>query len=160
MLQNASEPETAMVYCSCEGGFQESRNPRISSCVRCGRNQEPLTTLPEHVEDLFEVFATVAEGAGAKTQESFPGDYDAEFEAFKEWMLARVRWGQATHGEKWRNRHMPREACEELLDCCVYAFAQMVKDGERSGDLLDAATHVYRAFLSFRRYEARKKGSA
>jgi hypothetical protein len=111
------------------------------------------------VEELFGVFAEVAEDAGVKTRPKLPEDFDPEFEAFKAWTLARVHWGQGMHGEAWRGKHMPREACEELLDCCVYSFAQMAKDGERNGDLLDAATHVYRAFLSFRRYESGKKGT-
>lgn len=139
--------------CIRHGGHLESTDPRKKgSCCACGR---PMPAqLPDHVEELFDVFAEVAEHAGVKKKEQAPGDFDPEFEAFKTWTLTRVRWGQAEHGEKWRSRPMPREAMEELLDCVVYAFAQMVKDGERNADLLDAATHVYRAFGSFRRYEA------
>lgn len=147
-----------MTECIRHDGHVESQDPRKEGqCAACGRPM-PMA-LPEHVDDLFNVFAEVAEHAGAKKTPIGPGDFDPEFEAFKTWTLARVRWGQTEHGEGWRGRPMPREAIEELLDCVVYAFAQMVKDGERSGDLFDATTHVYRAFLSFRQYEARQKGS-
>lgn len=158
MLPDAKALQThAARYCECPEGFEKSRNPRNGGCVRCGRLPYPLTTLPEHVRELFDVFADVAESAGIKSRDPVT---DSDFEAFRTWTLARVHQGQAEYGERWRGRYMPGEAVEELYDCAAYAFAQMVKDGERSGDLFDAVTYAYRAFLAFRRYEARQKGSA
>jgi hypothetical protein len=143
--------------CSCDIPRPWTDPRRSGFCVAClGKLPPPL---PVEVERLFDVFAGVAEAAGIKKVAEVPEDYDPQFESFKAWTLARVRWGQGLYGEAWRSKHMPREAQEELLDCCVYAFAQMVKDGERDADLLDAATHVYRAFLAFRRYEAHQKGT-
>lgn len=114
-------------------------------------------TLPEIVDELFGAFAEAAEGAGVKSRDPVT---DPDFEAFRTWTLARVHAGQAEYGERWRGRDMPGEAVEELYDCAVYAFAQMAKDGERSADLFEAVLHSYRAFLAFRRYEARRRGSA
>jgi hypothetical protein len=140
--------------CRCDPP-RPSLDPRREGwCCACGGKLPP--PLPVEVERLFGVFAEVAEDAGVKSRDPV---MDSDFETFKTWALARVHWGQAVHQEAWRAKHMPREAAEELLDCLIYSFAQMAKDGERNGDLLDAATHVYRAFLSFRRYESHQKGA-
>jgi hypothetical protein len=144
-------------FCSCEQGFLESPDPRKEGqCCRCGRVAQPRKPLPELVEELFDSLAETLEGSGLKPRDMAAPEYDA----FRAHTMHRVREGERLYGDRWRREDMIREACEELPDAAVYGFAQMVKDGERSADLFSAVVHAFQAYVCFRRYEARRKGSA
>lgn len=111
--------------------------------------------LPEHVDALFRSFSELLESAGHKARD-LPAP---EFEAFRQHTMQRVHEGERLYRDRWRGRDMIAEAREELPDAAVYGFAQMVKDGERSGDLFDAVLHAYLSYLAFSRYAAKRKGA-
>ena len=111
-------------------------------------------TLPEHVEQLFDVLAEVLEASGDKARDHA----DPTFDYVRARTMKRVRWGQERFGERWRTLDKPEEAKQEGLDWFVYLMGECAERGH-DPDLFDALHKMYLGLEAVLRYQARAKGT-